>query len=326
MTCLWLLAQEQPMKLLQPKALQKGDTVVIIAPAGILLHKEEVIEKAKTLLEGWGLHVVLGKNMFNNGKHFAGTDQERLEDFQKALDSKNIKAIWAARGGYGSVRILDQLNFSKFISNPKWIIGYSDITAFHNHLHHLGVESIHGMMATSLKNEPDEILETIASFQKALFGEDLTYQIPPSKYNRIATFQDTEKTLEGQLVGGNLALLASMLGSESQLNTNGKILLIEEIEEYKYSIDRMLQSLKRAGYFSNVIAVLVGDISNIKPNTTQWGSSIEELILDVLPKDVPVIFDFPAGHENDNRALIMGRNMKIKTLETNLIQIQFDSK
>lgn len=326
MTCLWLLAQEQPMKLLQPKALQKGDTVAIIAPAGILLHKEEVIEKAKTLLEGWGLHVVLGKNMFNNGKHFAGTDQERLEDFQKALDSKNIKAIWAARGGYGSVRILDQLNFSKFISNPKWIIGYSDITAFHNHLHHLGVESIHGMMATSLKNEPDEILETIASFQKALFGEDLTYQIPPSKYNRIATFQDTEKTLEGQLVGGNLALLASMLGSESQLNTNGKILLIEEIEEYKYSIDRMLQSLKRAGYFSNVIAVLVGDISNIKPNTTQWGSSIEELILDVLPKDVPVIFDFPAGHENDNRALIMGRNMEIKTLETNLIQIQFDSK
>lgn len=326
MTCLWLLAQEQPMKLLQPKALQKGDTVAIIAPAGILLHKEEVIEKAKTLLEGWGLHVVLGKNMFNNGKHFAGTDQERLEDFQKALDSKNIKAIWAARGGYGSVRILDQLNFSKFISNPKWIIGYSDITAFHNHLHHLGVESIHGMMATSLKNEPDEILETIASFQKALFGEDLTYQIPSSKYNRIATFQDTEKTLEGQLVGGNLSLLASMLGSESQLNTNGKILLIEEIEEYKYSIDRMLQSLKRAGYFSNVIAVLVGDISNIKPNTTQWGSSIEELILDVLPKDVPVIFDFPAGHENDNRALIMGRNMEIKTLETNLIQIQFDSK
>ena len=326
MTCLWLLAQEQPMKLLQPKALQKGDTVAIIAPAGILLHKEEVIEKAKTLLEGWGLHVVLGKNMFNNGKHFAGTDQERLEDFQKALDSKNIKAIWAARGGYGSVRILDQLNFSKFISNPKWIIGYSDITAFHNHLHHLGVESIHGMMATSLKNQPDEISETIASFQKALFGEDLTYQIPPSKYNRIATFQDTEKTLEGQLVGGNLALLASMLGSESQLNTNGKILLIEEIEEYKYSIDRMLQSLKRAGYFSNVIAVLVGDISNIKPNTTQWGSSIEELILDVLPKDVPVIFDFPAGHENDNRALIMGRNMEIKTLETNLIQIQFDSK
>ena len=324
MTCLWL--QEQPMKLLQPKALQKGDTVAIIAPAGILLHKEEVIEKAKTLLEGWGLHVVLGKNMFNNGKHFAGTDQERLEDFQKALDSKNIKAIWAARGGYGSVRILDQLNFSKFISNPKWIIGYSDITAFHNHLHHLGVESIHGMMATSLKNQPDEISETIASFQKALFGEDLTYQIPPSKYNRIATFQDTEKTLEGQLVGGNLALLASMLGSESQLNTNGKILLIEEIEEYKYSIDRMLQSLKRAGYFSNVIAVLVGDISNIKPNTTQWGSSIEELILDVLPKDVPVIFDFPAGHENDNRALIMGRNMEIKTLETNLIQIQFDSK
>lgn len=326
MTCFLLNAQEPPMKLLQPKALTKGDTVAIVAPAGILLHKEGVIKKAKMILESWGLHVVFGENIFNNGKHFAGTDEERLEDFQKALDSENIKAIWAARGGYGSVRILDRLNFSKFLNNPKWIIGYSDITAFHNHLHQLGVESIHGMMATSLQNELEEIVESLTTFKKALFGEALHYQISSSDYNRIQTSSSPDKAIEGQLVGGNLTLLASMLGSESQLNTDGKILLIEEIGEYKYSIDRMLQSLKRAGYFTHVKAVLVGDISKIKPNTTQWGSPIEALILDALPKDVPVIFDFPAGHEFDNRALIMGRNMKIEPLETNLIQIQFDSK
>tara|TARA_B110000091_G_scaffold71363_1_gene78726 strand:+ start:90 stop:1100 length:1011 start_codon:yes stop_codon:yes gene_type:complete len=317
-------AQEAPQKLVQPPRLKKGDTVAIVAPAGILKNKVEVIEKATMLLESWGLQVVLGENMFNDGKHFSGTDKERASDFQKALDNPNIKAIWAARGGYGSVRILDTLDFSRFQTHPKWIIGYSDITAFHNHIHNLGVETIHAMMATSLQNEDAEIIETIATFKKALFGEELSYKIPYSTYNRVGVLSSSIKALEGQLVGGNLAILASMLGSESQINTDQKILFIEEIGEYKYSIDRMLQSLKRAGYFNNVKAVIVGDISNIKQNTTKWGSTIEDLILEIIPEKVPVLFGFPAGHETTNNALIMGRNVLLGIDVNKKTTISFD--
>ena len=299
-----IIAQEKTEKLITPPYLKKGDTIAIVAPAGILKNRQKTIEEVKKLAESWGLKVVLGDNLFNQNNHFSGTDEERAADFQEALDNPNIKAIWAARGGYGSVRILDLLDFARFKSNPKWIIGYSDITAFHNHIHNLGVETIHGMMATSLEEKPEEIVKTIASFKKSLFGEEISYSIPSSKYNR-------EGVVEGQLIGGNLAILASILGSKSQLNTDGKILFIEEIGEYKYAIDRMLQSLKRAGYFKNVKAIVVADMSRVKKNTTPWGSSIERLILDVIPENIPVIFDFPAGHEADNRALIFGRKVQL---------------
>ena len=155
-------------------------------------------------------------------------------------------------------------------------------------------------MATSLEEKPDEITKTISSYKKALFGEKLSYSIPSSSYNRPGE-------VSGQIIGGNLAIVASMLGSKSQLNTADKILFLEEIGEYKYSIDRMLQSLKRANYFSKVKAVIIGDMSLIKKNTTNWGCSIQQLILDALPQDIPILFDFPAGHEPDNRALIFGR-------------------
>ncbi|MFD2529676.1 S66 peptidase family protein [Polaribacter marinaquae] len=303
-------SQEKSNNLVTPPYLKQGDTVAIVAPAGILRGRKATVDKAKKLAESWGLKVVLGKNMFNQNNHFAGTDNERCQDFQDALDNPNIKAIWAARGGYGSVRILDKLDFNKFKKNPKWIIGYSDITAFHNHIHNLGVETIHGMMATSLEEKPEEIIETIASFKKALFGEDVKYVFADNELNRKNRLNISE--LKGQLIGGNLAILTSMLGSKSQLNTEGKILFIEEIGEYKYSIDRMLQSLKRAGYFRKVKAVIVGDMSLIKKNSTKWGSSIEQLILDVIPQDIPVVFDFPAGHEADNRALIFGRNVTLE--------------
>ena len=306
-----IIAQEKTNELMTPPYLQEGDTIAIVAPAGILKDREDTIQKAKELAENWGLIVVLGSNLFNQNNHFSGTDNERFQDFQEALDNKNIKAIWSARGGYGSVRILDKLNFTKFIAHPKWIIGYSDITAFHNHIHNLGIETMHGMMATSLEEIPEEILETKASFKKALFGEELKYSIPSSEDNRNAILNSGE-ILKGQLIGGNLSILTSMLGSNSQLLTEGKILFIEEIGEYKYSIDRMLQSLKRAGYFTKVKAVIVGNMSSIKKNSTQWGSTIEQLILDVIPENIPVLFDFPAGHEADNRALIFGRNVALE--------------
>ena len=294
-------------KLISPAYLKVGDTIAIVAPAGILKGRQATIQKAQKLAESWGLKVVLGKNIYNQNNHFAGTDNERCQDFQDALDNKNVKAIWAARGGYGSVRILDMLDFTEYKKHPKWIIGYSDITAFHNYIHNLGFETLHAMMPTSLEEKPEEITETISTFKKALFGETFKYEIPSSTYNRTLSF----KQIEGELIGGNLAILTSMLGSKSQLNTENKILFIEEIGEYKYSIDRMLQSLKRAGYFTKVNAVIVGYMSLIKKNTTSWGSSIEELILDVVPEGIPVLFDFPAGHEADNRALIFGRTVKL---------------
>ena len=303
------------IKLKRPSPLKAGNTIAILAPAGILKNRISTIQKATKLAESWGLKVVLGAHIFNQNNHFSGTDEQRTLDFQKALDNPNIKAIWAARGGYGSVRVIDGLSYAAFIKHPKWIIGYSDITAFHSHIHNLGVETIHGMMASSLEENPADIRETISSFKRALFGTQLAYTIPSSKYNRN-TIVNTDKVLKGQLVGGNLSILMSMLGSVSQLDTAHKILFIEEIGEYKYSIDRMLQSLKRAGYFKSVKAILVGDMSNIKKNTTSWGSSIEELILNAVPKDIPVLFDFPSGHEADNRALIFGRELQLTISNT----------
>lgn len=300
----------KPMKLVQPNYLKAGDTIAIVAPAGILKNKKEVIDDAKKLAESWGLHVVIGKNVFNQNNHFAGADEERTSDFQKALDNKSIKAIWSARGGYGSVRILDKLDYSKFLQDPKWIIGYSDVTAFHGHIHNLGVETIHAMMGTSLMFNEEETKQSIETFRKALFGEALSYEITSSKYNKNGK-------VAGQLVGGNLSILLTMLGSKSQLNTDGKILFIEEIGEYKYHIDRMLQSLKRAGYFKNCKGLIVGNMNNIKKNTTVWGASIEQLILDVVAEyDFPVLFDFPAGHETDNRALTLGRRIQMNVKKT----------
>ena len=220
MTFLPLKAQEDTMKFKTPSYLQKGDTIAIVAPAGILKNRKTTIDKAKALIESWGLHVVYGKNMFKQDNHFAGTDNERCEDFQQALDNPKIKAIWCARGGYGSVRILDKLDFSAFKRAPKWIIGYSDITAFHNHIHNLGVETVHGMMATSLEDSAEEIEQTISTLKIALFGAPLSYRIESSPHNRLGS-------VAGILVGGNLAILASMLGSESQVSTDDKILFIK---------------------------------------------------------------------------------------------------
>jgi muramoyltetrapeptide carboxypeptidase len=310
-------AQNKTMELTTPPYLQKGDTIAIVAPAGILKNRKQIIDKAKKLVESWGLKVVYGKHMFNQNDHFAGTDEERCQDFQDALDNPSIKAIWSARGGYGSVRILDKLDFTKFKKHPKWIIGYSDITAFHNHIHNLGIETLHAMMGTSMEEDPKDLVETIATFKKALFGKKLRYEVPASQKNRVGE-------VSGELIGGNIAILASMLGSESQLSTDGKILFIEEIGEYKYSIDRMLQSLKRAGYFTKVKAVVVGDMTKIKRNTTPWGSSIEQLILEVVPKNIPVLFNFPAGHEPDNRALIMGREVKLSISKNKQCLVEFN--
>ena len=306
-----ILAQNNAIKtakkLIQPPYLKAGDTVAIVAPSGILNGRSEEIGHAVGLLKSWGLNAVVGKHVFSKDNHFAGTDDERCEDFQKALDDPSVSAIWCARGGYGTVRILDKLNFTKFKQHPKWIIGYSDITAMHNQIHNEGFESIHAMMCVSLPEDGnyENIKETIATFKDAIFGKPLSYTLDGSEYNRVGS-------ATAPLVGGNLTVMHTMLGSRTSIDTSGDILFIEEIGEYKYHIDRMLQSLKRAGYFDRCKGVIVGDMTKLRKNTTPWGSSIEQLILDALSDyNFPIAFNMHAGHENDNRAMILGRTIKL---------------
>ncbi|GAA3778366.1 LD-carboxypeptidase [Corallibacter vietnamensis] len=291
--------------MIQPEYLKAGDTVAIVAPSGILKNRQGEVQQAVDLLKSWGLHAVVGKHVFSQANHFAGTDDERCEDFQKAMDDPTISAIWCARGGYGAVRILDKLDFTKLKTQPKWLIGYSDITALHNLFHNQGFETIHAMMCVSLTKDLTEIPETVSTFKAAIFGESLSYTLKGSSYNKPGV-------VTAPIVGGNLTMLHTMLGSSTSINTSGKILFIEEIGEYKYHIDRMLQSLKRAGYFDNCAGVLVGDMTKLRKNTTLWGTSIEQLILDALADyDFPIAFNMPAGHEKDNRAMILGSTVKL---------------
>lgn len=287
-------------KLIQPPFLKQGDTVAIVAPSGVLKNKTDEVGRSKALLESWGLKVVIGKHVFSKHGHFAGTDDERCEDFQKALNDPSIKAIWSARGGYGTVRILDKLDYTEFKKQPKWIIGYSDITALHNQLHNLGFQTIQALMCTSLTKDESEVKEAIDTFKDAIFGKKLSYQLEGSTYNKTGT-------VNAPLVGGNLTVLHSMLGSKTSIDTSGDILFIEEVGEYEYHIDRMLQSLKRAGYFENCKGILVGDISKVRQNDQAFGRTIEEIILDIVSdKNIPVAFNMHAGHEKDNRAMILG--------------------
>ena len=291
--------------LIQPEYLKSGDTISIVAPSGVLNNFENKIKLAVDIFESWGLKVVLGNHIYNKNGHFAGTDKQRIGDFQNALDNQSIKAIWCARGGYGAVRIIDDLNFNNYLKNPKWIIGFSDITVIHNKLNNLNSESIHAIMPSGIENlEPSN--ESIIKLKNVLFGESLSYSIASNTDNKTGTS-------EGVLVGGNLTLIQTLIGSNTELKTDNKILFIEEVGEYAYHLDRMLYSLKRAGYFENCNGLIVGQISDIKENTTDFGMSINKLILDLLKEyDFPILFDFPAGHEKVNYPIILGRNIKLK--------------
>ncbi|WP_179318864.1 S66 peptidase family protein [Winogradskyella helgolandensis] len=296
---------EMTSKLIQPPYLKAGDTVAIVAPSGILKSREGEVQQAVALLKRWGLHAVVGKHVFSKSNHFAGTDAERCEDLQNAMDDPTISAIWCARGGYGTVRILDKLDYTEFKKHPKWVVGYSDITALHNQVHNEGFQSLHAIMCVSLTKDLNDIKESVETFKSAIFGNPENYTLKGSNYNRVGE-------TSGELVGGNLTMLHTMLGSKESLDTSGKILFIEEIGEYKYHIDRMLQSLKRAGYFENLNGLVVGDMSKMRKNTTLWGTSVEQLILDALEDyDFPITFNMPAGHEKDNRALVLGRKVEL---------------
>jgi len=295
------LSQAQK-KMIIPPYLKKGDTVAIVATARKNI--EDNLQPAISWLKTWGLEVVIGKTIGLDKNQLAGTDEERAADFQTQLDNPNIKAIWCVRGGYGTVRMIDLLDFTKFKQNPKWIVGFSDVTVLHSHLNNLGFASIHGIMPVSSKATE----EAKESLRKALFGEPLEYTVPCDTMNRYGS-------AKGELVGGNLSILFSLLGSPSAVNCDDKILFIEDLDEYLYHIDRMMMNLKRNGCLESLKGIIVGGMTKMHDNEIPWGMNALEIIDDVTKKyNIPIIYNFPAGHMADNHALILGKQV---TLEAN---------
>ena len=290
-------------KITMPDYLKKGDTVGILATARKI--DLTTLEPAIKLLESWGLHVVIGKTIGKEENQLAGPDWFRATDFQEMLDNPNIKAIWAAKGGYGTVRIVDRLDFTKFKQNPKWIIGFSDMTVMHSHINNMDIATLHAIMAISVKTATPE---AIASFHKALFGEPLSYTLAHDNFNQKGKGR-------GELVGGNLSVLYSVMGSKSEIDYKGKILFIEDLDEYLYHIDRMMMNLKRNGYFDNLQGLIIGGMTSMNDNDIPWGKDALQIIKDIT-KDYkfPIVYNFPAGHIKDNRALIFGKTV---TLEVN---------
>jgi len=285
--------------MITPPYITRGDRAAIVAPAGKI--DKDVVDFAIKKLESWGLNVVLGEHIFNQHFQYAGNDEERLSDFQKALDDVNIKAILCARGGYGLIRIVDKLDFTSLQKNPKWIIGFSDITILHSFVHsNFGIETLHATMAAGLK---DDI--SAEMLRKSLFGESLSYE---RETHPLSKPGDTK----GILVGGNLAILCSLIGSVSDIDTEGKILLIEDVGEYLFRLDRMMWTLKRSGKLDKLAGLIVGDFNDMKDNDSPFGKSAYEIISEAVDAyNYPVCFGFPAGHQKDNRALILGREVNL---------------
>lgn len=297
------------------RVLKQNDIVALVAPAGFIPEELPVIV-AKQWLEKWGLNVWIGQNVLNKFGVFAGTDEERLSDFQTAINHPEIKAIWALRGGYGVMRIIEKLDFSPLKKHPKLLIGFSDITAFHNQWQLMNLPCIHGIMPIQIAKNSIDTIEGMETLHNAIFGKKLTYKIPNSKYNR-------KGNSEGILTGGNLTLIQNLIGTPYQVDTKGKILFIEDVGEYMYRIDRLLFSLKLAGIFNNLKGLIVGGFNDMKENDTPFGKTIEEMILEVTKEsDYPILFDFPAGHFPDNRALILGEKISLK-VESDLCKIEF---
>lgn len=279
-----------------PAFLVKGDKVALVAPAKRFEERE--IEPGIQLLEQWGLQVVLGENIFKGYHQFSGTDEERLSDLQQALDNPSIKAIFSVRGGYGTSRIIDKINFSKFKQSPKWIIGFSDITVLHAYLNDRKFTTLHGIMPL-LFNEPAS-QESVNFLKKALFGEKLHYAIPAHPLNKAGK-------AKGKVIGGNLSILNTVIGTKSDFSTKDKILFIEDVGEYLYHLDRMMVHLKRTKKLKKLSGLIVGHFTDIKDSPIPFGKTAYEIIHDAVKEyDYPVCFGFPAGHEPINFPLLFG--------------------
>jgi len=284
-----------------PPFLKKGDVVAITCPAKKL---PGPMTDAVVLLESWGLEVVTGATLSASYHQFAGDDQLRALDFQRFIDNDDIKAIIAARGGYGTVRMIDMVDFSYFKTHPKWIVGFSDITVLHAHLYaNFNTQTIHGQMPVNIPDASKYSLETL---RRALFGEEIIYTIKSNYLNRRGSGT-------GKLVGGNLSLLVSVLGSVSDYQYDGNILFVEDVGEYLYSVDRMLRTLDRAGKLKNLAGLIVGGFTDLKDNDIPFGQTVPEIVMEIVRKyHYPVCFDFPAGHIVNNQSLVLGKKLRLE--------------
>lgn len=301
----------------RPISLKAGDVVRIVAPAGKILPHD--IDSAIEILNSWGLQSETGQHMFKAENMFSASDVNRLADLQNALDDRSVKAIFCARGGYGTNRIIDELDFTGFVDNPKWIIGYSDITVLHSHIQkNYGIESVHAIMPKNIDGM--ESPESLQSLKNVLFGEKLDYNISTHALNIKGTATAT-------LIGGNLSILAGLTGTPSEPDYLDKILFIEEIGEYQYHVDRMIIALKRAGKLKGLKGLIVGHMTDISDPDPGIGTSVEEMILAAVAEyGYPVAFGFPAGHQNDNRALIMGGSTQLTVSEESTSLEFFDDE
>lgn len=291
---------------MQPHFLKKGDTIGILSTARKI--NEEALIPAIELAESWGLQVLLGKTIGASVHQYAGSDELRSEDFQDMLDNPTIKAIWCAKGGYGTVRMIDAIDFSAFKKHPKWIIGYSDITVLHAHINAIEISTMHASIAQNIEKKTQATRDTL---KEALFGNTmpLNYE-SQNHYNRLG-----EAT--GTLVGGNLSVLYSLLGSPSMFQPENSILFIEDIDEMLYHIDRMMQNLKRSGFLKTLAGLVVGGMTDMRDNIIPFGKTANQIIAEAVSEyNFPVCFDFPAGHIDDNIAMVLGSQIKLKVEAT----------
>ncbi len=284
--------------------LKKGDKIAITCPAKKLPHP---MDDAVSLLQAWGLEVVQGETMRLAYHQFAGDDQVRAAELQQFVNDDSIKAIIAARGGYGTIRIIDAVDFSRMATHPKWLVGFSDITVLHSHLHtNYGLPTIHGQMPVNMPSGSPASLQTL---KKALFGKDINYRFDSNALNRTGE-------VRAQVIGGNLSLLINLLGSVSDMDYTGKILFLEDVGEYLYSVDRMLHTLKRAGKLNRLAGLIAGAFTELKDNDIPFGFTVPEMVMNLVKEfDYPVCFDFPAGHIVDNHAIIFGKHLQLTVSE-----------
>ncbi len=288
-----------------PPYLHPGDTIGIVCPAGFM--DTAKVQTCISTLQAWGYKVKVGETVGGNSPtYFSGTDEERLADFQQMLDDDEVNAVLCGRGGYGMGRIIDKIDFKKFKRQPKWVVGYSDITVLHAHLYsNYYISSLHAPMAAAFNDEGFKN-EYVLSLKKALEGRKIKYTCPAHEFNR-------KGEAVGELVGGNLALLAHLTGTGSDIKTRGRILFIEDVGECSYNIDRMLHQLKRSGKLSRLAGLIVGGFTDMKDTERPFGKPVHEIIRDIIKEyDYPVCFDFPVSHTDRNYALKVGVGYKLK--------------
>ena len=290
--------------MIAPAPLKKGDLIYITAPAKAI--DESPVFFTRDFFIKQGFRVEISKHCFGQFNYFSGTDEERMEDLQYGIDHPEVKAIICARGGYGCIRILDGIRWANMLREPKWLIGFSDITVFHHRLYNLGVQAIHGTMSLNFEKNSPETFETLLA---ALTGQEYCIQSTINAMNKHGN-------AKGKLIGGNLSIVYSLLGTDDAYNFEDSILFLEDLAEHYYHLDRMFYALKKCGALDKIKGLVIGGMTELEDTTIPFGMTLEEIVLQHFTfKKIPICFDFPAGHIDDNRALIFGKEVQMSVDE-----------